>query len=139
MIAPVLSKTKTYITGGLRTVGAMVNALEIVDGVGLARPLAQEPHLCKDILGGKVTSAMKQVIDQNNFGLTNIAAGAQLRQISNGYEPIDLGHQENLDALMEGLSVWGENMANDRSMRSYGYADILSARAVPYGTAAPST
>jgi 2,4-dienoyl-CoA reductase-like NADH-dependent reductase (Old Yellow Enzyme family) len=44
MIAPVLSKTKTYITGGLRTVGAMVDALEIVDGVGLARPLAQEPH-----------------------------------------------------------------------------------------------
>jgi 2,4-dienoyl-CoA reductase-like NADH-dependent reductase (Old Yellow Enzyme family) len=139
MIAPVLSKTKTYITGGLRTVGAMVNALEIVDGVGLARPLAQEPHLCKDILEGKVTGAMKQVIDENNFGLTNIAAGAQLRQISNGHEPIDLSHQENLDALMKDLSVWGENMANDSGMRSYGYAGILSAQTVPYGTAAPSS
>jgi 2,4-dienoyl-CoA reductase-like NADH-dependent reductase (Old Yellow Enzyme family) len=139
MIAPVLSKTKTYITGGLRTVGAMVDALEIVDGVGLARPLAQEPHLCKDILEGKITGAMKQVIDENNFGLTNIAAGAQLRQISNGHEPIDLSHQRNLDALMKDLSVWGENMANDSSMRSYGYAEILSAQTVPYGTAAPSS
>jgi hypothetical protein len=40
---------------------------------------------------------------------------------------------------MEDLSVWGENMANDSGMRSYGYADILSAQTVPYGTAAPSS
>jgi 2,4-dienoyl-CoA reductase-like NADH-dependent reductase (Old Yellow Enzyme family) len=139
LIAPVLSKTKTYITGGLRTVGAMVDALKTVDGVGLARPLAQEPHLCKNILERKVTGAIKQVIDENNFGLTNIAAGAQLRQISEGREPVDLSHQENLDALMKDLTVWGENMANDSSMRSYGYADILSSQAVPYETAAPST
>jgi 2,4-dienoyl-CoA reductase-like NADH-dependent reductase (Old Yellow Enzyme family) len=40
-----LSKTKTYITGGFKTVGAMVKALDIVDGVGLARPVCQEPDL----------------------------------------------------------------------------------------------
>jgi 2,4-dienoyl-CoA reductase-like NADH-dependent reductase (Old Yellow Enzyme family) len=136
LIAPVLSKTKTYITGGLRSVGAMVDALETVDGVGLARPLAQEPYLCKNILEGNVTGAIKQVIDENNFGLTNIAAGAQLRQISEGYEPIDLSHQKNLDALSKDSSIWGQNMANDSSMRSYGYANIVSAQPVPYGTTA---
>jgi hypothetical protein len=76
MIAPILSKTKTYITGGLRILGAMVDALKTVDGVGLACSLAHEPRLCKDILEGKVTGAMKQVIYENSFGLTNIAAGA---------------------------------------------------------------
>lgn len=40
---------------------------------------------------------------------------------------------------MKDLSVWGENMANDSNMRSYGYADISSLQAVPYETAAPST
>jgi len=124
-------------TGGLRTVGAMVEALEIVDGVGLARPLAQEPHLCKHILEGNVTGAIKQVIDENNFGLTNIAADAQLRQIGKGHEPIDLSYQENADALMGDLSVWSTNMANDSGLRSYGYAEVSTVQAVPYETAAP--
>jgi 2,4-dienoyl-CoA reductase-like NADH-dependent reductase (Old Yellow Enzyme family) len=40
-----LNKTKSYITGGFKTVGAMVKALDSVDGVGLARPICQELHL----------------------------------------------------------------------------------------------
>ena len=120
-------------------VGAVVDALKTVNGVGLARPLAQEPHLYKDILEGKDIGAVKQVIDENNFGLTNVASGAQLRQISEGHEPIDLSHQENLDALMKDLSAWDENMANYSSMRSYAYADISSLQPVPHETAALST
>jgi 2,4-dienoyl-CoA reductase-like NADH-dependent reductase (Old Yellow Enzyme family) len=38
-IVPGLQKTKTYVTGGLRTVGAMVEAPKTVDGVGFARPV----------------------------------------------------------------------------------------------------
>jgi len=41
VIVPSLKQTKTYITGGFKTVGAMVNALNTVDGVGLARPVCQ--------------------------------------------------------------------------------------------------
>lgn len=44
-IVPAFHKTKTYITGGFKTVGAMVGALKTVDGVGLARPVCQEPRL----------------------------------------------------------------------------------------------
>mgnify|MGYP004505801099 CR=1 FL=1 len=134
-IAPVLSKTKTYITGGFKSVGAMVSALDVVDGVGLARPLAQEPHLCKDILEGKVYGAIKQAIDDNNFGLTNVAAGTQMRQVGKDQEPIDLSVQENLDAFMKDMGSWGEKMANDSKMQNYGYVDVTSAQAVPYGTA----
>jgi 2,4-dienoyl-CoA reductase-like NADH-dependent reductase (Old Yellow Enzyme family) len=46
---PGLQKTKTYVTGGLRTIGAMVEALKTVDGVGFARPVCQEFHFCKNI------------------------------------------------------------------------------------------
>lgn len=128
LIAPVLSKTKAYITGGFKSVGAMVKALDTLDGVGLARPFAQEPYLCKDILEGKVTGVIKQVIDDNDFGLTNVAAGAQLRQIGEGRDPIDLSHQENLDALMKDIGTWSEKMASDRKMHSYGYPEIASVR-----------
>jgi 2,4-dienoyl-CoA reductase-like NADH-dependent reductase (Old Yellow Enzyme family) len=55
-----LSKTKTYITGGFKTVGVMVKALEAIDGVGLARPACQELHLPKGMLSGKLSGAIKQ-------------------------------------------------------------------------------
>jgi 2,4-dienoyl-CoA reductase-like NADH-dependent reductase (Old Yellow Enzyme family) len=76
-IVPALSKTKTYITGGFKTVGAMIKALDTVDGVGLARPACEEPRLPNAILSGKVKGAIKQRLDDQNFGLTNVAAGKQ--------------------------------------------------------------
>jgi 2,4-dienoyl-CoA reductase-like NADH-dependent reductase (Old Yellow Enzyme family) len=66
-IAPALKKTKTYVTGGFKTVGAMVKSLGAVDGIGLARPVCQEPHLCRDILEGKVKGAIKQRLDDSNL------------------------------------------------------------------------
>ena len=55
--------------------GGMVKALDTVDGVGLARPVCQEFYFPKDILSGKVKGAIKQRLDDQNFGLTNVAAG----------------------------------------------------------------
>jgi 2,4-dienoyl-CoA reductase-like NADH-dependent reductase (Old Yellow Enzyme family) len=46
-ITPGLNNTKSYVTGGLKTIGAMVAALKHVDGVGLARAVCQEPHCPK--------------------------------------------------------------------------------------------
>jgi len=74
-----LSKTKTYVTGGFKNVGAMVKTLETVDGVGLARPACQEFHLPKDMLSGKASGAIKQLFDDNDFAATNIAAGTMIR------------------------------------------------------------
>ena len=75
-IVPALNKTKVYVTGGFKSVGAMVKALEIVDGVGLARPVCQEPRLCADILAGKVKGAIRQRLDEQDFGITSVAAGS---------------------------------------------------------------
>ncbi|EMC99204.1 hypothetical protein BAUCODRAFT_104109 [Baudoinia panamericana UAMH 10762] len=133
MIAPVLTKTKVYVTGGFKTVGAMAHALQTVDGVGLARPVCAEPRLCKSILSGKVKGALKQHIDENNFGLTNVLAGTQIRQMGKDQEPIDLSRDENVEAFMKDMGAWMEKMQKDSEGSNYGYIDIMSAKPVPYG------
>ena len=134
-IAPGLKKTKVYVTGGLRTVKGMVDALKTVDGVGLARPVCQEPYFCKDVLQGKITGVIDQQLDQNNFGLTNVAAGTQMRQVGKDEEPIDLSVKENVDAFNKDMEAWGKAMAEDgEKLEKFGYIDIVSAQAKPYGT-----
>ena len=134
-IVPALTKTKSYVTGGFKSVAAMANALKTVDGVGLARPVCQEPRLCADILDGKVKGAIKQRLDEGNFGLTNVAAGSQIRMIGRDQEPIDLSKEENEQAFMKDMGHWGDLMAKDTGMYSFGYVDIDSIKPHPYGTA----
>jgi 2,4-dienoyl-CoA reductase-like NADH-dependent reductase (Old Yellow Enzyme family) len=128
-----LTKTKTYITGGMKTVGAMVKALDTVDGVGLARPVCQEPHLPRDILDGKVRGAIQLKLDDNDFGLTNVAAGTQIRQVGKDQEPIDLSDQKNVDEFKKDMVAWGKKLGDDKEMKEFGYID-LSQAAKPYGT-----
>ena len=61
MLRPLLKKTKVYVTGGFRTVGGMVKALNdgAIDGVGIGRPLSMEPFLCKEMLEGRITGAIE--------------------------------------------------------------------------------
>lgn len=134
-IAPALTKTKTYITGGFKTVGAMVNALGTMDGVGLARPLCQEPRLCADILNGKVRGAIKQRLDESNFGLMVVAAGSQIRMIGKDQEPIDLSKEEYEQAFMKDMGHWTDLTAHDTGMYSYGFIDIESIKPHSYGVA----
>lgn len=134
-IVPSLTKTRSYVTGGLKTVGAMVKALDVVDGVGLGRPAAAEFHLPKDIIEGKVKGAIEPKIDENNFGLGNVAAGTQIRQVGKDQEPINLSRQENVDILMKDMGAWGKKMAEDAAeMNMYGYIDLSSYEAKPYGS-----
>ncbi|KAL8681993.1 MAG: hypothetical protein Q9186_001935 [Xanthomendoza sp. 1 TL-2023] len=132
-IVPALTRTRTFITGGFKTVGAMVNALHTVDGIGLARPVCQEPRLCADILGGKVHGAIKQRIDDQNFGLTNVAAGSQIRMIGRDQEPIDLSREEHQEAFEKDMGDWRDKMTMDTGMYSFGYVDVESIRVNPYG------
>jgi 2,4-dienoyl-CoA reductase-like NADH-dependent reductase (Old Yellow Enzyme family) len=127
-----LTKTRTYVTGGFKTVGAMVKALDTVDGVGLARPASQEPHLPNDILSGKVTGAIQMKLDVDNFPLTNVAAGTQIRQVGKDQEPVDLSVKENVDAFMGDMQAWQEKLGADKDMKEFGYID-LSQAAKPYG------
>ncbi|KAI4728061.1 FMN-linked oxidoreductase [Aureobasidium sp. EXF-10728] len=135
LIAPALTKTKVYVTGGFKSVGAMATSIKSIDGVGLARPLCQEPRLCKDILAGKVKGAIKQRPDDNNFGITNVVAGTQIRQIAKDQEPIDMSDEKNEQDFMKDMGEWAQKMSQDSKMANYGYIDLTSAAAIPYGTA----
>ena len=134
-IAPALKRTRVYITGGFKSVGAMVAALETVDGVGLARAICQEPRLAQDILGGKVKGAIKQRLDDDDFGLTNVAAGSQIRMMGRDEEPVDLSKEGLKEAFLKDMGHWGEVMKADTGFYSYGYVDLESVEARRYGVA----
>lgn len=136
-IVPGLKHTKVYVTGGFRTVKAMVDSLKSIDGIGLARPVCAEPRLCKDIVEGRVkTGAAKLRLDENNFGLTNVLAGSQIKQIGQDREPIDLTREENEQAFMKDMGAWGEKMSKNSDMVHYGYVDLETAKPLPYGAPA---
>lgn len=138
-ITPSLSKTRTYVTGGLKTASAMVDALQTVDGVGLARPVCLEPELPKQIIKGEVAAAIDQLTDDNDFAITNVAAGTQIRQLGKDQQPIDLSDEKNLEAFKKDMGTWSKGFENDKDGSKYGYVDIESVPSVPYGGAAPAS
>ncbi|KAI0542008.1 NADH:flavin oxidoreductase/NADH oxidase [Xylaria digitata] len=136
MIVPQLKRTKVYVTGGLRTAAAMVEALKTVDGIGLARPVTHEPDFAKKIINGDAKSAIDYGIDEQDFGLSLIAAGAQIRLIGKGKEPLDLGRPENKAAFDKALRQFQKDMINNADGSKYGYVDIdgLSSSHMAYRT-----
>ena len=138
MIAPALKKTKVYVTGGFRSAAAMADALQGIDGVGLARPVCQEPYLPKLILEGKAKAAAKLLLDENDFGLTNFAAGTQMRQMGRNQDPIDLTREDNVKAFVKDYESWQKKVDEDKEFMEYGYMDVNSLSPIPYGTALAS-
>ena len=82
-LRPLLKKTQVYVTGGFRTASGMVSAVEggACDGVGIGRPLAAEPYLCKEILAGRVTGAIDNYMP---LPMNTQASGTQLHQVGKG-------------------------------------------------------
>lgn len=138
-ITPSLSKTRTYVTGGLKTASAMVDALQTVDGVGLARPVCLEPELPRQIIAGEVDAAIDQLTDDNDFGMTNVAAGTQIRQLGKDQQPIDLSDENNLKAFQKDIGTWTKGFEEDNDGSKYGFVDIESVQSVPYSSAAPAS
>jgi hypothetical protein len=125
LITPTLKRTKSYVIGGLKTSAAMVHALKTVDGVGLARPVCQEFHLPRNILDGKVKSAIQQKLDQQNFALMTVAARTQTRQVGKDEQPVDLSDEKNVDTFLKGMGQWGQKTAEDAAkLTLYGYVDL---------------
>lgn len=125
MIVPTLKKTKTYITGGFKTLGGMLEALNTVDGVGLGRVVCQEFGLANDLLDGRVLAAIDQKVDQDDFALTNTIAGSQIRQVGKGKEPINMGHDENVKVFVKAMHAWlGEMQKDAETMELYGYVEL---------------
>ena len=126
LVTPELTKTKVFVTGGFKTVGAMVAAIDEIDGIGLARPLCQEPHLCRYFLDGTVCGALRQRPDESNYALTNIVAGSQIGRMAAGKEPLDMSKEGNEKAFKQAMDRWSEAKAKDSEMLTYGYADLAN-------------
>ena len=81
------------LTGGLRSASAMVEAIEsgAVDIIGLARPIALEPDLPKQILSGKATGAKPVDVKVGVRLLDDMLQTAwyrrQLERMGEGLEP----------------------------------------------------
>ncbi|EWZ28396.1 uncharacterized protein FOBCDRAFT_138844 [Fusarium oxysporum Fo47] len=125
-IVPRLTKTKVYVTGGFRTVSAMVKALDVVDAIGLARPFCAEPTLAKDILSGAIkTGTVIPDIDTQDYGLTEVVAGTQMRQLGRNQAPMDLSKPEVVEAFQQSFAKWEALLEEDGDKSEvYGYVDL---------------
>ncbi|KUI63070.1 NADH oxidase [Cytospora mali] len=118
-------KTKVYITGGMRTASGLVAALDVVDGVGVGRPAAQEPSLAGDVLAGRVAAAIKPLSPfEEDFGMALVAAASQIRMMGKGYEPFDLSDAAVAEQFGKDVQAWFGEMAQDGDkLTKYGYPD----------------
>ncbi|CAD5208638.1 unnamed protein product [Bursaphelenchus xylophilus] len=80
-IKPHVKNAVVYLTGGFRTVPAMVSAVKdgATDGIGLGRPICAEPDLPKKILSGQVQSAIYNPVE-NDFEKAFAVASTQMGQ-----------------------------------------------------------
>ncbi|EKJ73732.1 hypothetical protein FPSE_06078 [Fusarium pseudograminearum CS3096] len=134
-IIPELKKTKAYVTGGLRTVHAMVEALKTVHGIGLARPTTNEFDLPAKLIKGDANAAIDTLLDEQNFGITNVAAGTQIRLVGKNKQPLDLSREDHKKVFEESMQKWGEAMANNEDKSKFGYVDVEGTKLEPFGAA----
>ncbi|KAF5650100.1 NADH oxidase [Fusarium tjaetaba] len=127
-------KMKIFIAGGLRTVGAMVDALDVVDGVSIGRPAAAEPRLAGDIIEGRVKGAIKPVeMVENDLGMGMGVAGAQFAQIAKGFEPLDASDAQVVQTFGQDMGAWYEKLVQDGDKNEFVRAIQYSGPQVPYG------
>jgi len=99
-----LTKTRAYISGGFKTTGAMVRALNTVDGIGLGRPVCHEFGLGKALLNGEVSGAIKVALDEDDFGITAAAGGNNMHRVGEGKEVLDMSDEGVVKSFLEELA-----------------------------------
>jgi hypothetical protein len=111
----------------------MVKALDVVDGVGLARALCAEPNLAKDIVEGRIrTGAVIQRIDRQDYGLTETVAGTQIRQMGSNQAPMDLTKEDVVEAFQKSTSKWERALEEDGDKSEvYGYVVLEGVELTP--------
>ncbi|CAM1501195.1 Fc.00g103570.m01.CDS01 [Cosmosporella sp. VM-42] len=129
-------KIKVFIAGGLRSVGAMVKALDVVDGVSIGRPAAAEPRLPSDIIEGRVQGAIKPTdAFENDFLMSMTVATAQISQLGRGFEPLNANDPEVMQTFGADMGNWYQKTVEDGDKLEYIRAVQYSGPQVPYGTA----
>lgn len=147
LIVPHVKRMRTFITGGIRTVGAMVDALESsgLDGVGLGRPSAAEPNLPREVLENGVKGCIKPLVGDTNvlggedsWGYGASLAGAHMLQVSLDQQPSDPSDQESVDGFLKGFAKWAAALPNRSKREVLDHVRIESVNPRPYGVVEPS-
>lgn len=125
-VVPSLTQTKLYVTGGFKTVAAMADALQTIDGVGIGRPACAEPLFPRQVAEGQITTgAYKQAMDEYDYGTTETVAGTQMQQISKNQVPMDMTEPSTVEAFKSSMAKWEEELAADAvAMRMTGYVNV---------------
>ncbi|KAI1722093.1 NADH:flavin oxidoreductase / NADH oxidase family domain-containing protein [Ditylenchus destructor] len=107
-IKPAVKNSVVYLTGGFRTVPAMVKAIEdgVTDAIGLGRPIGAELDLPAKILAGKVQSAKRNILE-DNFVVSNALCSVQMWQSQ------QTPFSENVDINLGILDGSDEKIANE--------------------------
>ena len=79
------------------------------DGIGLGRPICEEPHLPRLFLEGKAHSAIASKLDYNDFGTWIPFAGTQLRRLGFGLPTVDSANEKVMIEYKEELKVSTED------------------------------
>ncbi|KAI0842605.1 NADH oxidase [Hypoxylon sp. FL0890] len=141
LVVPHVKRMRTFITGGIRTVGAMVDALESgLDGVGLGRPSATEPSLPREVLANGIKGCIKPLVGDTNvlggedsWGYGASLAGAHMLQISLDQQPSDPSDQKAVDGFLKGFVKWAAALPNRSKREVLDHVRIESVTPKPYG------
>ncbi|KAI2467558.1 NADH oxidase [Annulohypoxylon bovei var. microspora] len=141
LVVPHVKSARTFITGGIRSVGAMVDALESgLDGVGLGRPSTTEPRLPIEILQNGKKGCIKPLVGDTNvlggeesWGVGASLAGAHMLQISLNQQPIDPSNQASIDDFLKGFAKWVAAFPKRSKREVLDHVRIESVKPRPYG------
>ncbi|KAI1500779.1 NADH oxidase [Biscogniauxia marginata] len=141
LVAPHVKRMKCFITGGLQTVGAMVDVVRRsgLDGVGLARGSATEPRFPRDVLLRGIRACIKPLCsgESEDLGTRAVLSAGQMRLISLDREPIDPSDQESFDGFLKDFAAWVAELGTRKKKEVYGHVLIQSVTTVPYGVISP--
>ncbi|KEY71677.1 hypothetical protein S7711_02912 [Stachybotrys chartarum IBT 7711] len=128
-------KIKVFLSGGLRSVGNMVGALDLVDAIVLGRPAAQEPRLADDILSGRVLGAIRPVTPvEHETTLGMMIARTHIVQISMGEDPLDTGDGKAVEQFGKDMGVWMQQKMADGDKLEVADVVQYTGETTPYGT-----
>lgn len=108
-----IKKSTIWTTGGFRTAAAMVKAVETgsTDGIGLGRPVTQEFNLPRKLISGEAVSATATLLDEQDFGITNVLSCTQMRQVANGIQPFDQNKPDEVEQFKKVVGEWMQKNA----------------------------
>lgn len=98
-------KAKMYITGGFQTAAGMASALDVVDGVGMARAGAADPAIAAKIVSGEAKGVHESAVTADDGLASLIVARTQIIQTSKGEPLLDSSKPENVKAILEMISA----------------------------------